>query len=218
MGARHARVLGWAKSFTKNLEQAEMVQQDNDVIAAAGITWSLIKSCMPNIATRNVDPGTGFQFNLDGKEYSFPLEERSPPEAYMACGYVAWSHKDDAYAKYAFSFNVSQTTNTAPRSGPSTRAATKLAAQQSSSNVPANGGANFVDTSLKVVVRAALGTIFAFKPDLYHGTTVARGILNHNILVTFSKRLADAMTDAVQRPGFMSAPGAGEGNPDNDSE
>jgi hypothetical protein len=77
LGARHARVLGWAKSYTKSLDQKDRFDHDQDAIGAASISWSLFQAAMPQeiispvyealsdaglprIATRDVDPGFFF--------------------------------------------------------------------------------------------------------------------------------------------------------------
>ena len=77
LGPRNARVLGWAKSFVKNLSTSEMIEKDNDIIGASSFIWSLIKSTvptdisehvedfmekegLPRIATRNVSKGLSF--------------------------------------------------------------------------------------------------------------------------------------------------------------
>ena len=74
MGPRHARVLGWAKSFTKALDQPTMIAHDEDAVGAVSIVWSLIQSIMPRdildcvddrlvdlelprLATRNIQEG-----------------------------------------------------------------------------------------------------------------------------------------------------------------
>jgi len=74
MGARHARVLGWAKSYTKKLDAATMVEYDQDAVGGLSIMWSFVQSVMPlevrdhvnscladaglpRMATRNVDEG-----------------------------------------------------------------------------------------------------------------------------------------------------------------
>ncbi|KAH9916006.1 uncharacterized protein B0H18DRAFT_885304 [Fomitopsis serialis] len=105
-GPRHARVLGWAKSYTKDLGKTEREDHDADVIGAAGIAWRLIKSAapyevvkhveqcllnegMPHMATQNISEGAGFTIKADSVEYKFPNIERSPPEVYMSCGYAA---------------------------------------------------------------------------------------------------------------------------------
>ena len=79
LGPRHARVLGWAKSFTKSLDENMRFIHDRDAVAAASISWSLFqaampqeiilpvydalsKSGLPHIATRDVEPGIFFSF------------------------------------------------------------------------------------------------------------------------------------------------------------
>ena len=74
MGPRHARVLGWAKSFTKALDQETLTSHDEDTVGVVSIVWSIIQSVMPRdvldcvdnkltelklprIATRNVEEG-----------------------------------------------------------------------------------------------------------------------------------------------------------------
>ena len=74
LGPRHARVLGWAKSYTKSLDQEARFSHDQDAIGAASISWSLFQAAMPQeiispvyeelsraglprIATRDVNPG-----------------------------------------------------------------------------------------------------------------------------------------------------------------
>ena len=80
MGPRHARVLGWAKSFTKALDQETLTSHDEDAVGAISIVWSLIQSVvprdvldcvddnlawleLPHLATRNIDEGKS-QFML----------------------------------------------------------------------------------------------------------------------------------------------------------
>jgi len=74
MGPRHARVLGWAKSYTKKLDDEVKVEHDLDAVGALSIMWNLVQSVMPQevqtcvdsrlaevglprLATRNVDEG-----------------------------------------------------------------------------------------------------------------------------------------------------------------
>lgn len=74
MGPRHARVLGWAKSFTKALDQETLTSHDEDAVGAISIVWSIIQSVMPRdildcvddnltklklprLATRNIKEG-----------------------------------------------------------------------------------------------------------------------------------------------------------------
>lgn len=81
MGPRHARVLGWAKSYTKKLDGQAMVEHDLDTVGALSIMWSMVQSTMPteildavnsclaevglpHLATRNVDEGFLLSFKF----------------------------------------------------------------------------------------------------------------------------------------------------------
>ena len=86
MGPRHARVLGWAKSYTKNLSASSRVEHDTDVVGAVSMVWALIKSIaptevvgiaeremenagLPRMATRDVAAGKAVHL------FSFTLSE-----------------------------------------------------------------------------------------------------------------------------------------------
>ena len=60
MGPRHARILGWAKSFTRNLTSEEKIQQDTDLLGGMSLLWALIKAYLPTDVTKPV------QDKLDG--------------------------------------------------------------------------------------------------------------------------------------------------------
>ena len=51
----HAHVLGWAKSFTKALDQETLTSHDEDAVGVISIVWSLIQSVMPRDALDCVD-------------------------------------------------------------------------------------------------------------------------------------------------------------------
>jgi len=59
MGPRHARVLGWAKSYTKALDQPTMTSHDEDAVGAVSIIWSLVQSVMPRDILDCVDDNLG---------------------------------------------------------------------------------------------------------------------------------------------------------------
>ncbi|KAF6764345.1 hypothetical protein DFP72DRAFT_840415 [Ephemerocybe angulata] len=113
MGPRHARVLGWGKSFNKpNLSQEEMTAQDTDFIGAQSLLWLLINSNFPTevpaafaagvadlpypaLGTQNVPSEMGFSFEYDGKDYNFTQAGRAPPEGIALLGFRMGSHTDD---------------------------------------------------------------------------------------------------------------------------
>ncbi|TFK18725.1 hypothetical protein FA15DRAFT_562946, partial [Coprinopsis marcescibilis] len=97
MGPCHARVLGWAKSFTQNLSTEEKVSQDTDLIGAMSILWCLAKAQLPidiihqittfldeqsypMMGTQNLPAEAGFSVSFEGKEYHFSQAGRAPPE------------------------------------------------------------------------------------------------------------------------------------------
>ncbi|TRM56741.1 hypothetical protein BD626DRAFT_378821, partial [Schizophyllum amplum] len=109
LGPRHARVIGWAKSFTRKLTMEGMVLHDEDVIGAASLMWAIVQSIfpvevmndiengldrdwLPNIATRNVPEGEGYKISVGGVVYDFPTAKRGPPTTYLSRGYSAWVH------------------------------------------------------------------------------------------------------------------------------
>lgn len=47
MGPQHARVLGWAKSFTKNLGDATKVDRDRDAVGIISLAWAVMERIMP---------------------------------------------------------------------------------------------------------------------------------------------------------------------------
>ena len=81
------------------------------------------------------------------------------------------------------------------------------------------GGGNFVDVTLKVVVKAAVGTLFIFQPDKLHGTILSYGATNCNMAIIFFKCVADGYREMVENgESIFAGEGAGEGNPDNQKQ
>lgn len=77
LGARHVRILGWAKSFTARLSDSAIKHHDKEAIGAASIAWGLIQAAipkeimdpihrtladegLPHLATQNINPGIFF--------------------------------------------------------------------------------------------------------------------------------------------------------------
>ncbi|THU89306.1 hypothetical protein K435DRAFT_678289, partial [Dendrothele bispora CBS 962.96] len=107
-GPRHLHAanvtsIGWGKSYQKKLTTEECIVHDEDVNAAAGIFWSLIESSLPlevttpvielqklnipRLASRYVNPGSGFKLTIDEMEYNFFNFEQAPPEVDLTQGY-----------------------------------------------------------------------------------------------------------------------------------
>ncbi|KAF8876371.1 hypothetical protein CPB84DRAFT_1689182 [Gymnopilus junonius] len=193
MGARHARVLGWAKSFSRNLTENQKFQQDVDLLGSMSLLWATVKSHIPqditgkvqekldagfpSMATRNIPEGCGFDITISGHRYAFSEAARAPPEGYATAGYQAHSHTDLCSLKWAFSWTVGRT------------------GQESSPFASHKNGANFADLPLKVVVKNAVGTLLAFQPEELHGTTEKRGVINYQLSLTSTQRVAEAYVE-----------------------
>ena len=54
-GPRNARVLGWAKSFTKDLSSETMTSRNEDVIGAVSIVWALLRAAAPTDVTDKIE-------------------------------------------------------------------------------------------------------------------------------------------------------------------
>ena len=54
MGPHHACILRWAKSFTHNLSDEDMIQQDTDFLGGMSSLWALIKAYLPTDVTQPV--------------------------------------------------------------------------------------------------------------------------------------------------------------------
>ncbi|KAG8923024.1 hypothetical protein FRC02_011447 [Tulasnella sp. 418] len=217
-GPRHARVFGLAKSYTKKLDETKKAQRDSNIVAAFSVMWNMSKAFlpaevtkagedalrstgMPALATRHVREGLGYQFSLGGKEYNFPLARRAPPEGYMSQDYVAWAHVDKAYAKYSFAWCVKRELDPTKKRKASAKNVQMLR----------GGGGNFVDLTLRVLVKQAAGTLIAFKSELPHGTTTLAGAHNRHMSIAFSQHVATAFAKAQQGNEVISGGGAGHG-------
>lgn len=55
LGPCHARVLGWGKQCTKNLDDQTKLLHDLDIVGAVSLMWSLICSIMPLKILEQID-------------------------------------------------------------------------------------------------------------------------------------------------------------------
>ncbi|KAJ7898084.1 hypothetical protein B0H13DRAFT_2275785 [Mycena leptocephala] len=225
-GPRHARVFGLAKSHAKRVDDITKVEHDNDIIAATAVVWGVAKAWLPANITEQIDSkllesdsGRGFRINLGSCEYSFPSVERAPPEAYLTLDYSASLHDDPCYVPgaCAISVNAGHTVDPPPPASPSssnhasstslhptTRSQTSRGFNPSIADPmaedpslwPVSGGGNFVDMTLKVVVKQDAGTMFAFVPTFRHGTACLCG--GDTITIAFSEHILDAFKKAQE--------------------
>ncbi|KAK6974448.1 hypothetical protein R3P38DRAFT_3378644 [Favolaschia claudopus] len=174
-----------------------------------------------------IPAGNGYRIQFRGLAYNFPTFERAPPEAYFTYGYSASYHKDPCYVSgvCGISLNVGRTVNPPPSSTLATPGLRQTRSQTHASSAPgqinstsgdfskwpANGGGNFVDMTLKIVVHQAAGTLFAFNPAMGHGTTRLCGATNYLAAITFSSHIFK--TFQMAQTGIIEAGDkAGDGN------
>jgi hypothetical protein len=102
---------------------------------------------------------------------------------------LRWTHVDPAYCSWAFASCVSRV----------------------STPEIVEGGENFVDASLRVVVHHSARTLLAFKPGYMHGTTRTLGATNTMMSITFSKRVSEAwaVASALEKAQVVAGSGAG---------
>lgn len=87
MGPRHAQVVGWAVSHTKNLSPYERIVRDGDVIGGGALLWAMQQHELPvevnrpinraldkhwvrNLATRDIPEGETAIIRIKGPQYS----------------------------------------------------------------------------------------------------------------------------------------------------
>lgn len=55
MGARQARSLSLAISFTKEPSVPAKISQDTDIVGSGGIVWSMARMCLPLEITQHIE-------------------------------------------------------------------------------------------------------------------------------------------------------------------
>jgi len=129
----------------------------------------------------------------------------------------SYTHNDNVYAMYTFDLCIGHQVDTEvpslARTRPS-RAGGKCKADEVCPEWPVGGGGNCMDTSLRVVIKSAKGTMTCFLPEKIHGTTRLCGAHQHCITVAFSEWIADAFRKAHEGISVKEGKGAGQGDPD----
>jgi hypothetical protein len=80
------------------------------------------------------------------------------------------------------------------------------------------GRGNFVDLTLKIVVKQAAGTLMAFQPKFPHGTTRLCGAHNRVVAITFSSHILKSYEIAMKGARVEGGAGAGDGHGNDDKE
>ena len=119
------------------------------------------------------------------------------------------SHKDACYAGYGISFYVDRVVDSGNGSDKvyETR---RHKEKEEKALWPEDGGGNFVDLTLHIVVKQATGTLMAFKPEFPHGTTRLCGAHNRICAITFSSHILHAYHVAASGDTVQQGNGAGD--------
>lgn len=123
------------------------------------------------------------------------------------------------YAQWGLSWCIDRTVD-AQMKAESSRYFTRSQATKKPDDIglwPEGGGGNFVELTLRVVVRQAQGTMMAFQPKYAHGTTRLCGAHNRVCTITFSSHILQAYQTACAGTKVDGGSGAGDGN-DSDAE
>lgn len=197
-------------------------------IATRNVPEGKIYTCLQGIWLL-INLGCGYCLDLEGKTYSFPTFERAPPEGYFSQDYVVygvfsyilfmlqfsdlfshfrWAHTDKCWVGYGLSYCVGRVVD--GKQGASCSHINSSGENRAA--WPVEGGGNFVDITLGVVVQQATGTLMAFQPEYPHGTTRLCGAHNRMCTITFSGHITEAFKIAVEGIKVESGAGAGEGN------
>ena len=75
-------------------------------------------------------------------------------------------------------------------------------------------GGSFVEVEERVIVRQAMGTLIAFKPDYQHSTSCLFGAHNRICSINFSSRILEAFNIAKEKDQVIVKNRAGEGDCD----
>jgi len=120
---------------------------------------------------------------------------------------LSWAHTDKCWARYASAWCLDRVVQK-----PGTEKSRTNHDGENKDAWPSGGGGNFVDITLRVVVKQAAGTLLLFQPEYLHGTTRLCGAHNRLCVITFSTHILKAYQIAVEGTKLEAGDGAGEGD------
>ncbi|KAG1798268.1 uncharacterized protein HD556DRAFT_1440608 [Suillus plorans] len=200
-GPRHARVFGLVNNLTnkKRLSMTTRQQKGSCALGILALSWNLLvaslpaevsTSCIEAIDEAGLPPMTiqgddmdfGYTLDLPGGPLCFSTAERAPSEAYMSQNYDP-IHTDQLYAPYAMNWVTLHAI---------------MDREQCQLHGGCSSGGNYVDVSLKVVVKCATDTVMSMQPCFQHGTTLARdGVCRQGTAINFSRHIKQAFDEAI---------------------
>ncbi|KAG1893902.1 uncharacterized protein F5891DRAFT_1195822 [Suillus fuscotomentosus] len=183
-------------------------QKDSRALGILALSWNLLvaslpaevsTSCIeaineagrPAMTVKGNDLDFGYTLDLLGGPLCFLTAERAPSEAYMSQNYESPIHTDQLYAPYAMNWVTLHAI---------------MDPEQCQLHGGRSSGGNYVDVSLKVVVKCATDTVMSMQPCFQHGMTLARdGVCRQGTAINFSKHIKQAFDEAIAIEGDVKA-------------
>ncbi|KAG2056868.1 hypothetical protein BDR06DRAFT_995338 [Suillus hirtellus] len=202
-GPRHAHVFGLVNNLTnkKKLSMTMRQQKDSCALGILALSWNLLvaslpaeaidEAGLPAMTVKGNDLDFGYTLDLPGGPLCFLTAERAPSEAYMSQNYESPIHTDQLYAPYAMNWVTLHTI---------------MDPEQCQLHGGHSSGGNYVDVSLKVVVKCATDIVMSMQPCFQHGTTLAQdGVCRQGTAINFSRHIKQAFNEAIAIEGDVKA-------------
>ncbi|KAG2145621.1 hypothetical protein BD769DRAFT_1382523 [Suillus cothurnatus] len=113
---------------------------------------------LPSMTVKGNNSDSGYTLDLPDGSLCFSTAERAPSEGYMSQNYESPIHTDQLYAPYAMNWVTFHSI---------------VDSDQCQLHGDHSSGGNYVDVSLRVVVKCATDTVMSMQPGFKHGTTLA---------------------------------------------
>ncbi|KAG1759298.1 hypothetical protein EDD22DRAFT_971676 [Suillus occidentalis] len=208
-GPCHARVFGLVNNLTsKKLPMTARQEKDSRALGILALSWNFLvaslpaevsTSCieaidgagLPSMTIKGDKSDSGYTLDLPNGPLCFSTAKRAPSEGYMSQNYEAPIHTDQLYAPYAMNWVTLHRIEDPD-----------LCQLQGD----CSSGGNYVDVSLRVVVKCATDTVMSMQPKFKHGTTLAReGVHRQGTAINFSTHIKKAFDEANAIEGDVKA-------------
>ncbi|KAG1733530.1 hypothetical protein EDB19DRAFT_1911519 [Suillus lakei] len=210
-GPHHAHVFGLVNNLTnKRLSMTARQQKDSRALGILALSWNLLvaslpaevsTSCikaidgagLPSMTIKGDSSDSGYTLDLPNGPLCFSTAEVAPSEGYIVAFDVTSSpiHTDQLYAPYAMNWVTLHSI---------------VDPDQYQLHGDRSSGGNYVDVSLRVVVKRATDTVMSMQPKFKHGTTLAReGVCRQGTAINFSRHIKKAFDEAIAIEGDVKA-------------
>ncbi|KAG2138190.1 hypothetical protein BD769DRAFT_1637950 [Suillus cothurnatus] len=194
-GPWHARVFGLVNNLTsKRLSMTARQQKDSRALGILALSWNLLVASLPaEVSTLCIEaineaglPSMTVKGNNSDSGYTLDL-----PDGSLCFSTADPIHTDQLYAPYAMNWVTFHSI---------------VDPDQCQLHGDHSSGGNYVDVSLRVVVKCATDTVMSMQPCFKHGTTLAReGVCRQGTAINFSKHIKKAFDEAIAIEGDVKA-------------